>query len=155
MSSRQRGAVLVFTVLVLGRLLDRFDLPFESSPQRNGMPADSTLVPGGPGAGPRRDSTLQDVAAGPAAPAAAVVTADTARSSRRHRDAATAPAVVRVNHATAQELQRLPGVGPVLAGRIFEHRRTHGVFRDLADLRHVKGIGARTAERLSSWIRFD
>jgi competence protein ComEA len=48
---------------------------------------------------------------------------------------------VNLNTATADQLQTLPGVGPVLAQRIVEYRDQHGGFRTVADLRQVTGIG--------------
>ena len=45
------------------------------------------------------------------------------------------------NRATADELQRLPRVGPAVAGRVVAHREAHGAFRTLADLDAVSGIG--------------
>lgn len=48
---------------------------------------------------------------------------------------------VRVNVATAVELETLPGVGPVLAGRIIEFREDHGPFQTVEDLLDVPGIG--------------
>lgn len=47
------------------------------------------------------------------------------------------------NRAPDVELQRLRGVGPVLARAIVEHRRA-GPFRTKADLLEVKGIGPAT-----------
>jgi competence protein ComEA len=52
-----------------------------------------------------------------------------------------------VNQATAGELQRLPGIGPTLAQRIVEARAKQA-FRSVEDLRRVRGIGAKTLERL-------
>ena len=48
---------------------------------------------------------------------------------------------VRVNDATVADLQALPGVGPVLAQRIADHRDDHGPFREVEDLLDVPGIG--------------
>jgi competence protein ComEA len=48
---------------------------------------------------------------------------------------------VRVNTASVEDLQRLPGVGPVLALRIVEHRDRHGPFAVVEDLLDVPGIG--------------
>ena len=56
--------------------------------------------------------------------------------------------VVNVNSASLEELQRLPGIGPVLARRIVETRSTHGPFRKVEDLLRVSGIGPATLERL-------
>ena len=48
---------------------------------------------------------------------------------------------VRINRATAADLETLPGVGPVLAERIVEYRETHGPFAEVEDLLDVAGIG--------------
>jgi competence protein ComEA len=48
---------------------------------------------------------------------------------------------VALNSADVQELQRLPGVGPVLAQRIFEYREQNGPFQTIEDLLDVSGIG--------------
>ncbi len=53
-----------------------------------------------------------------------------------------------LNRATAVELETLPGVGPVLAGRIIAYRDSVGGFRTMESLLEVKGIGAATLERL-------
>jgi competence protein ComEA len=42
----------------------------------------------------------------------------------------------------------LPGIGPVLAGRIVEDRTANGPYRQAADLLRVKGIGPATLARL-------
>ena len=55
-----------------------------------------------------------------------------------------APAApVDLNSATAEQLQELPGVGPVLAQRILDHRTQHGPFRSVDQLQDVTGIGER------------
>jgi len=48
---------------------------------------------------------------------------------------------VRINQATPSELEQLPGVGPVLAGRIHAYREEHGPFAAVDDLLDVPGIG--------------
>jgi competence protein ComEA len=58
-----------------------------------------------------------------------------------------------LNHATAAELDALPGIGPVLAARIVEHRRQHGPFRSVEELRAVPGIGPRLFARLRPALR--
>jgi competence protein ComEA len=52
-----------------------------------------------------------------------------------------APAAVNLNTATTEQLQTLPGVGPVLAERIMAYRDEHGGFRSVGELRQVTGIG--------------
>jgi competence protein ComEA len=49
--------------------------------------------------------------------------------------------LVDVNHASVADLEFLPGVGPVLAQRIFDYRKEHGPFATVEDLLDVPGIG--------------
>jgi competence protein ComEA len=60
-----------------------------------------------------------------------------------------APARVDLNAATYNDLVRLPGIGPVMAQRIIDFRAANGAFKRLQDLRKVKGIGAKTYEKLA------
>ncbi|KIZ18351.1 DNA-binding protein [Streptomyces natalensis ATCC 27448] len=50
---------------------------------------------------------------------------------------------VSLNAATEQQLDALPGVGPVLARHIIEFRTQHGGFTSVEQLRQVTGIGDR------------
>ena len=59
-----------------------------------------------------------------------------------------------VDRATAQELQRLPGVGPGLARRIIEERNRSGPFGDSAALRRVPGIGPSKLRRMAPNLAF-
>jgi competence protein ComEA len=68
-------------------------------------------------------------------------------------DGGAASAVVDLNAATASDLDTLPGVGPVMAGRILDWRTAHGRFTSVDQLREVSGIGARTFERLKPHVR--
>jgi competence protein ComEA len=47
-----------------------------------------------------------------------------------------------------EELERLPGIGPVLARRIVEDRGRNGQYRRLEDLLRVKGIGPKKLKKL-------
>jgi competence ComEA-like helix-hairpin-helix protein len=47
-----------------------------------------------------------------------------------------------INTADYADLVRLPGIGPVLAGRIMEYRDRHGPFVAIDSLINVSGIGA-------------
>lgn len=57
-----------------------------------------------------------------------------------------------VNVASADELVRLPRVGPALAARIVEYREMHGPFRSLPDLDAVSGIGPRMLESIAPHV---
>ena len=61
---------------------------------------------------------------------------------------AAAASKLDINRASLEELQRLPGVGGVLAHRVIERRRSAGLYRKIEDLQEVKGIGAKRFERL-------
>jgi competence protein ComEA len=58
-----------------------------------------------------------------------------------------------LNRATIEELDRLPGIGPVLARRIVEHRERNGAFRSVEELLGVPGIGVRSLERLRPLVQ--
>ncbi len=49
-----------------------------------------------------------------------------------------------VDRASAQELERLPRVGPQLARRIVDERDAHGSFGSLEGLKRVSGVGPGT-----------
>jgi competence protein ComEA len=88
------------------------------------------------------------------ADAPALVAADTTRldSGERADTSGAAPArktatprqqtaCINVNTSTADRLTDLPGIGPVIAGRIAAWRDEHGSFTVPEDLTKVKGIG--------------
>lgn len=59
---------------------------------------------------------------------------------------------VNLNRASADELQVLPGIGPVLAQRMVDWRKAHGRYRTVDDLQEVKGIGKKRLEQLRSLV---
>ncbi len=56
-------------------------------------------------------------------------------------DASPASSRFDINTASPQQLEALPGVGPVLAERIASYRDHHGPFATIEDLLGVPGIG--------------
>ncbi|MCF2125645.1 ComEA family DNA-binding protein [Strepomyces sp. STD 3.1] len=67
---------------------------------------------------------------------------------------AAAPAApVSLNTATPDQLDTLPGVGPVLAQHIIDYRAQHGGFRSVDELREVNGIGERRFADLRDLVR--
>ena len=59
-----------------------------------------------------------------------------------------------INTCSVDSLKLLPGVGPVLAGRIQEVRAEGHIFRTAEDLRLVKGIGPALSARLAPLVDF-
>jgi competence protein ComEA len=57
-----------------------------------------------------------------------------------------------LNSATAQDLLKLPGIGPTLSDRIVQTRQQRP-FASVEELRRVKGIGAKTLEKLRPHVR--
>ncbi|QIK71098.1 hypothetical protein G7070_00845 [Propioniciclava coleopterorum] len=58
-----------------------------------------------------------------------------------------------LNRATAEQLEALPGVGPVTAAGIMAWRAEHGRFTRVEELQEVDGIGAKTLEKLAPLVR--
>ena len=56
--------------------------------------------------------------------------------------------LIDINSATAKEFERLPGIGPQIAGRIVAYREKNGAFKRVDDITKVRGIGPKTLERL-------
>jgi competence protein ComEA len=61
-------------------------------------------------------------------------------------------APVDLNTATAEQLQTLPGIGPVLAQNVLDYRAAHGSFASVAQLNDVPGIGPTKFAALRSRV---
>lgn len=96
-------------------------------------PSTSGIFPGGPSSDRRQEPTL---------------------SPEGNRSTRTPFGPIDVNRATAEELERLPRVGPALAKRIVEWRDANGPFESVESLRHVRGIGVTTAAMLAPLVTF-
>ncbi|WSW74653.1 ComEA family DNA-binding protein [Streptomyces sp. NBC_00996] len=124
--------------------------------------ADALRAAGGvrPGAntdGLNRARLLMDgeqIVVGAPAPVAGSGTGGTGSVGPGGSAAGVAPsAPVALNTATVDQLDSLPGVGPVLAQHIIDYRTQHGGFRSVDELREVNGIGDRRFSDLRNLVR--
>jgi competence ComEA-like helix-hairpin-helix protein len=60
--------------------------------------------------------------------------------------------VIDPNRSSQEDLETLPGIGPVLAKRIIDYRRAHGPYKKIADLRKVSGIGPKKLEKIKPYV---
>lgn len=66
--------------------------------------------------------------------------------------AASTPAKVSLASATLDQLDELPGIGPVTAQKIVDWRQTHGPLRSVDDLDAIPGIGPARVEQLRDLV---
>lgn len=79
--------------------------------------------------------------------------ADTAGASHgASSGAGAASGPVSLSSATLEELDQLPGVGPVTAQKILDYRTEHGPFASVDDLDAVPGIGPTRIEQLRELV---
>ena len=62
---------------------------------------------------------------------------------------------ISLNSATAEQLTRLPGVGPKLAERIVAAHSRQGCFTALEELLKIKGIGPKLYSRIAPYLRIE
>ncbi len=62
------------------------------------------------------------------------------------------PQQLDLNRATEQELETLPGIGPVMAARIVQYRTENNRFATVDELDEVKGIGEKKLEKLRPFV---
>ena len=59
---------------------------------------------------------------------------------------------VDINTASAQELDKLPGIGPSKAQAIVDYRNEHGDFKSVEDIKNVQGIKEGTFSKIKDYI---
>jgi competence protein ComEA len=74
-------------------------------------------------------------------------------SSRSTKLGRPGEGTVNINTAGAEELQRLPGIGPSYAARIIQFRRENGPFTSPEQLMDVSGIGEKKYEKMKPFVR--
>jgi competence protein ComEA len=71
-------------------------------------------------------------------------------AATRPDDGAVGP--VSLSSATVEELDELPGIGPITAEKIVDYRSEHGPFGSVDDLDAVPGIGPARLEQLRELV---
>jgi competence ComEA-like helix-hairpin-helix protein len=139
----RRGALVVLSLFVIGTLWDLAHVEPRMAPPLPvalEVPATAAVDAGerAPGAAA---APMPPATAMPAAPAAG------------HRGKSPPSQPLPLASASAQDLAKLPGIGPVLAQRIVDRRERVGGFHSVDDLLSVPGIGPRLFERIRPWLR--
>lgn len=109
--------------------------------------------------GPKPKAALEYVnLAAPVADGQQVVVPARSPAAPAAADAAGSPSAppagpVHLNTATLEQLDSLPGIGPVTARKILEYRETHGAFRTIEELDAIPGIGPARLEQLREVVQ--
>lgn len=59
---------------------------------------------------------------------------------------------ININTAGSDELQKIPHIGSVLAGRIIAYRENHKKFESIEELTKIKGIGEATLRKIAPYV---
>ena len=59
---------------------------------------------------------------------------------------------ININTATSEELQQVPGIGPVTAEKILTMRKSYGRFKSVDDLLAIKGLGKKRLEKMRKYL---
>ena len=144
-----RGLILVVAILAfawIGRAAAHAPVAASPATDAGTLPASSTsALPASALPAPALPSATSAPAPAPQAPTVAA-----AGHTR-----ATNEDPVYVNHAGAEDLRRLPGVGVKRADAILALRQRVGRFQRVEDLLRVKGIGRSTLRKWRPLLRLD
>jgi competence protein ComEA len=107
------------------------------------------------GATPKADLAQVNLAA-PLADGEQIVVPKRGSGGAAAASGGTAPgapsAPVQLSTATLEQLDALPGVGPVTAQKILDYRQKHGAFQSVDELDAVPGIGPKRLDQLRDLV---
>lgn len=112
---------------------------------------------------PKRSTTTPRSALNEATPVAAPIAPSRTssehtkggRSSRGDKITPDSGQQIALNTATQEQLERLPGVGPSMAGRILAYRQQAGRFEKVEDLMMVTGVGPKKFAKIAPCVKLD
>ena len=59
---------------------------------------------------------------------------------------------ININTAGSDQLQQVPGIGPVTAQKILQMRKSYGVFKSVNDLEAIRGIGPKRLAKMRKYL---
>ena len=59
---------------------------------------------------------------------------------------------ININTASSEQLQLVPGIGPVTAQKILQMRKSYGSFKSVNDLQAIRGIGPKRLEKMRKYL---
>jgi len=59
---------------------------------------------------------------------------------------------ININQSSIQELTKIPGIGPVTAQKIIDYRVKNGLFKEISEIKNIKGIGEKKFERIKDYL---
>ncbi len=123
--NEQRVLLFLTTALLAGCLVNAVEKHVQSLPPVSGEPMFKEIA---------------DTADGPVAVEA-------------EKSAGSLSGKVSLNSASAAELERIPGIGPVTAERILSYRQKRGPFRSVDELLSVEGIGPKKLQKIRPYVQ--
>lgn len=76
----------------------------------------------------------------------------TGTTSSTSSDGQSSSSLININTASVDELDTLPGIGPVTAQAIVDERESNGSFSSIEDIQRVSGIGEKKFEKIKDLI---
>ena len=143
-TTRAASALVVVDVVGAVRRAGLYRLP------QGSRIADAVARAGG--ATKKADLALVNLAAPVADGTQIVVPAHVSAASAADTSGATPAGPVHLNTATLEDLDALPGVGPVTAQKILDFRQQHGAFANVDELDAIPGIGPARLDQLRELV---